>query len=473
MKKTIIIIGAGPAGLTSALLLIKANYRVIVYESDPLYVGGLSRTVKQNGFRFDIGGHRFFTKEKSVRDFWEKILGDDLRKTKRISRILYKKKFLSYPLEMTNLLLKLNPIETLSMAFSFLKAKIFKSPKSVEPNFENWIISQFGKKLYDAFFKSYTEKVWGIDCTKISSDWAKQRINGLSISALIKKSIFQILKIKDSSVKSLIEEFDYPIHGPGMLWEKVSKEFIAHGGQLIMGVKVQNIKYENNKWIAILPDNQSSEPADDLISSAPLGELLQGIIPSPPQPILQAASHFHYRGFITVALFFKGTNDFPDNWLYVHDTRVKVGRIQNYKNWSTDMTPGPDYVCYGLEYFCQENDSFWQLTEDELFELAKKELQILGIKYTLDELSFSIIRCPFAYPVYDLNYKARLKEVRIFLSEYSNLHLVGRCGLHRYNNQDHSIKTAMLTVENIKLGFKQFDPWLVNQDAEYIETQNT
>ena len=468
MLKTVIIIGAGPAGLTSALLLAKEGHKVIVYESDSEYVGGLSRTVLHNGFRFDIGGHRFYTKEKIVSDFWKDILQDDLLRRKRISRIFYKKKFLSYPLNPGELVLKLNPLETFSFMLSFFMTKLF--PVKKKDNLENWVISNFGKKLYKTFFKSYNEKVWGIDCSDLSADWAEQRINNLNIYSLIKSSFNQIFGIRTTKVKSLIEEFDYPKLGPGMLWEKVRDEVIKHNGSVILGQKVLSInQHGNEKWTVTLSTGEISEVADDIISTAPLREFIKGINPPPPENILSAINNFTYRSFVTIAIMFKGKNTFPDNWIYIHDTRVKVGRIQNYGNWSSFMTPGLDYVCYGMEYFCQRDDEFWKLSNEDLFELAKKELKILGINYSEVELDYKVIKSPYAYPVYDLSYKDRLEQVQNYLDQYKNLHPIGRSGLHRYNNQDHSIKTAMLACDNINLGYKKFNPWNVNQDAEYIE----
>lgn len=468
MKKTVIIIGAGPAGLTSALLLARDGHRVIVYESDKEYVGGLSRTVEHNGFRFDIGGHRFYTKEKVVSDFWREILQDDLLRRKRTSRIFYKKKFLSYPLNPNELVFKLNPFETLSFMLSFFKTRLF--PEKKQDNFENWITANFGKKLYLAFFKSYTEKVWGMECSKISSDWAMQRINNLNIFMLMKRSLQQLFRIKSNDVKSLIEEFDYPKLGPGMLWEKVRDEFIKEGGIIHLGKKVTSVRQEaDGKWSVSLNSSETSENADDIISTAPLREFIKGINPPPPENILNAVNDFTYRSFVTIAIMFRGKNHFPDNWIYIHDSRVKVGRIQNYGNWSGYMTPGLDYVCYGLEYFCQRDDEFWQMPNEELFKLALEELKILGLEYSHEDLDYKVIKSPYAYPIYDLSYKTRLDLVQDYLNQFSNLHPIGRSGLHRYNNQDHSIKTAMLACENINLGHKKFNPWKVNQDAEYIE----
>ncbi len=469
MSKTVLIIGAGPAGLTSGLLLAQQGFKVQIFEADPEYVGGLSKTVKHNGFLFDIGGHRFYTKEQEVQDFWQKILGSEIMIRQRISRIYYKKKFLSYPLQPVDLLSKIHPFESLLFTLSYLKTLI--SPRKEVLHFEDWITSRFGKKLFQTFFKSYTEKVWGRDCREISADWAAQRINNLNFLKILKKFIHQILGIKSNDVKSLIEEFEYPKKGPGQLWELVVEKIREAGGIIQMGVRVKNCQFipADQTWKIQLEGANEVVIGDHLISSAPLGHFLSCLRPELNSKILAELSEFKYRGFITLALMFKGKNSFPDNWIYIHDERVKVARIQNYGNWSEHMVPSVEHVCYGLEFFCQENDEFWNLPDQEIFELAKKELKLLDIPFGHEEIDFKVIRSGKAYPVYDLNYGNRLDMIKKELEPFSTLHLIGRSGLHRYNNQDHSIKTAMITVENILAGKKIYSPWQVNQDAEYIE----
>lgn len=469
MSKTVLIIGAGPAGLTSGLLLAQQGYKVQLFEADCEYVGGLSKTVKHNGFLFDIGGHRFYTKEKDVQDFWQKILGPEILIRQRVSRIYYKKKFLSYPLQPFDLLGKIHPYESFLFTLSYLKTLL--TPQRKVLHFEDWITSRFGKKLFQTFFKSYTEKVWGRDCREISADWAAQRINNLNFLKILKKFIQQILGIKSNDVKSLIEEFEYPKKGPGQLWELVAEKTQDAGGVIQMGARVKSCQFNevDQRWQIEIEGSAEIITGDHLISSAPLGLFLKTLRPQLKTKTLTELSEFKYRGFITLALMFKGKNSFPDNWIYIHDERVKVARIQNYGNWSEFMVPSAEHVCYGLEYFCQENDVFWNLPDSEIFELAKKELHLLDIPFDSTELDYKVIRSGKAYPVYDLNYGKRLETIKKELEPFSTLHLIGRSGLHRYNNQDHSIKTAMITVENILADRKIFSPWQVNQDAEYIE----
>lgn len=469
MNKKVIIIGAGPAGLTSGLILARNGFSVQVYESDPQYVGGLSKTVRHKGFRIDIGGHRLYSKDAGVQKFWQEILKDNLLVRKRMSRIFYKKKFLKYPIKPLDILVKVNPLESVSFLVSYLKARLTFRKKL--HNFENWIIANFGEKLYQAFFKSYTEKVWGMDCTEISSDWAVQRINNLNILTLLKSFALECVGLKDKKIKSLIDEFEYPIYGPGMLWEKVKEEIETLGGQVILGKKVQETYFdeESSQWSIQLSDGTQSICGDHLINTAPLREFILNIKTEKIETIRKDLNEFRHRAFITIAIMFKGANGFPDNWIYINDNRVKVGRIQNYGNWSPHMTPGPEYVCYGMEYFCEKDDSLWSTPDQKFFEMALKELEVLQLPFSKDELDFKIIRCPNAYPVYDLGYAERLSRIKNFTDEFSNLHLIGRSGLHRYNNQDHSIKTAMIVCENILLNEKKFDPWKINQDAQYLE----
>lgn len=469
MNKKVIIIGAGPAGLTSGLILARNGFSVQIYESDPQYVGGLSKTVRHKGFRIDIGGHRLYSKDMEVQKFWQDILKENLLVRKRMSRIFYKKKFLKYPIKPLDILLKVNPVESCSFLFSYLKARL--TFRKELHNFENWIIANFGNELYQAFFKSYTEKVWGMDCKDISSDWAVQRINNLNILTLIKSFALECIGLKDKKIKSLIDEFEYPKYGPGMLWETVKDEIETLGGQVILGKKVQETYFDDStsQWSIKLSDGTQSICGDHLINTAPLKEFIQNIKSEKVEAIRKDLDGFRHRAFITIAIMFKGNNGFPDNWIYINDDRVKVGRIQNYGNWSPHMVPDADHVCYGLEYFCEKGDALWTTPDEAFFEMALKELEVLQLPFAKESLDYKIIRCPNAYPVYDLEYAERLTRIKNFTEQFANLHLIGRSGLHRYNNQDHSIKTAMIVCENILLNEKKFDPWKINQDAQYLE----
>lgn len=459
IMKKIVIIGAGPAGLTSGLILSQAGFQVMVYEADPQYVGGLSKTIEYKGYRFDIGGHRFYSKDQEVRSFWQQLMGNDLLLQQRSSRIYYKRKLLRYPLDLGDILFKLPPSDFISFIASWIKSQL--KPPRAENNFESWMIARFGEKLFNAFFKTYTEKVWGRECRHISSDWADQRIQNLSIWEVF-KSFFN-----KTQVKSMTQTFEYPKLGPGMLWERVMQEVRVKGGTVELGIKVKSLHQQEQGWEVLTECGQRTQ-ADFVINSMPLTNLLKSIN-NTPENILELARGFEYRAFITVAIMFKGKNPFTEQWIYIQEPSVLVGRIQNYQNWSPFMVPTADHCCLGLEYFCQFQDELWMKTDFELFELAIRELDLLDISYSKNELDFKVIRQPYAYPIYDLDYQQRLAEIRAFLKEQTNLYSVGRSGLHRYNNQDHSIKTAMLVCENIIRDQFVFDPWMVNQDAEYIE----
>ncbi len=471
MSKSILVIGAGPAGLSAAHLLCQKGYQVSVYEADPIDVGGLSKTVEFEGFSFDIGGHRFYTKAKEVSDYWHEVLGDKFIRRTRLSRIYYNGKFFKYPLELSDVLKNLSLFQNASFLLSYIKVKVF--PRKRVKSFEDWIISQFGTSLYLAFFKSYTEKVWGMPCHEISKDWAAQRINNLNVTKILWQFIQKILGIQrdKNAIKSLIEEFDYPRKGPGMLWDEVKDLVIKNGGTVEFGKMVTGLELKEGKWSLKFSDGSQSQSADHVISSAPLGTLLKGLTPPPSSTFLKMAENYKYRDFLTVVLMFKKRETFPDNWIYIHDPKVQVARIQNYKNWSEEMVPSLDYTSYGLEYFCQKDDAFWSQSDEELSNLAIKEIEAIGLPFSRDGLKTKVVRMPYAYPVYDHDHQKRAQELQKELKNYPGLHLAGRNGLHRYNNQDHSIKTAMIVAENIDAGKEIKDPWKVNQDALYLETE--
>ncbi|MCO6509524.1 MAG: NAD(P)/FAD-dependent oxidoreductase [Aridibacter famidurans] len=468
-EKKVVIIGGGPAGLTAAYELCKEKVRSVVLEKDTV-VGGISRTVNYKGFLFDIGGHRFFTKVKVVDDMWREVMGEEkfLRRS-RLSRIYYKKKFFFYPLKAGNALMGLGLLNSFLMMTSYMKAQVF--PVKPEKSFEDWICNRFGRRLYDTFFKTYTEKVWGIPCEEISADWAAQRIKGLSLIATIKNAILsKAPKSKSEVITTLIDAFDYPEKGPGQMWEIVAEKIQEHGSELHMKANVEKIFWEEGRITALqYGDGTTSERIEgtDFISSMPMRELVKKLDPPPPDEVLEAADALGYRDFLTVSLIVNKPKLFSDNWIYIHDSSVQVGRIQNFKNWSPHMVPDPSKTCLGLEYFCFEGDGLWTKDDKDLIEQAKRELETLGLVAAEDVEDGSVVRMPKAYPVYDGVYQDAVNVIREFLTRVPNMHLVGRNGMHKYNNQDHSMLTAMLAVRNI-LG-ANYDVWEVNVDKEYHE----
>lgn len=470
----IVIIGAGPAGLTAAYQLTKKNISLTVVEGDSTYVGGLSRTVDYKGFHIDIGGHRFFSKSQIVEDLWTEILRDDLIVRERISRIYYRGKFYSYPLNPIQAFLNLGPLETTICVVSYLKAKLF--PKKNPRSFQDWVTNQFGKRLFRIFFETYTEKVWGMSCRDISADWAAQRIGKLSLGSAILNSFRKLTGHNGKQkIKTLIETFRYPRKGPGQMWKECAERIKKSGGEILMGHVVQKCNYdEKNKiWKIEIMDSAGRTrilEASHVISSAPLRELANSIQPGIPSLYRETANMLKYRDFLCIALILKTKEDLPDQWIYIHDPSVKVGRIQNFKSWSPEMVPNPELTCYGLEYFCFENDNLWSMRDDELITFAKNELEKLGLAKSSDIYDGLVIRQKKAYPVYDDDYAKHVGELRRYLEHrFPSLYLIGRNGMHKYNNQDHAMMTAILTVENIIAGYPKFDPWKVNQDAEYIE----
>jgi len=476
MKTSVAIIGAGPAGLTAAYLLSKNEVSVAVLEADPIYVGGISRTVTYKGFHFDIGGHRFFSKSKEVNDFWQEILPDDMLDRPRSSRIFYGGKFFTYPLKPFEALFRLGPLQSALCILSWLEARLF--PMANPRNFEDWVSNQFGKRLFNTFFKSYTEKVWGMSCKEISADWAAQRIKGLSLGSAIKNALFPRRQSKDSSkvIKTLINSFKYPRKGPGMMWEACAKKTKELGGQVYMNCRVTRCEYDDasSAWTVYYKDGTGDErtlESEHVISSAPMRELVNGLSPEVSEKTKRAADSLKYRDFLTVMLILKNRDAFHDNWIYIHDPSVKVGRIQNFRSWSPEMVPEPDKACYGLEYFCFEHDGLWNSTDQDLIELAKRELTKIGLAREGDVLDGCVVRQKKAYPVYDDDYARHVGTIREELElRFPNLHLVGRNGMHKYNNQDHAMMTAMLCVENIVANTKLYDLWQVNGDAEYHES---
>ncbi len=467
--KKVVMIGAGPAGLTAAYELCKAGVESVVLEKDKV-VGGLARTVNYKGYHFDIGGHRFFTKVKAVEDMWREVLAEgDFLRCKRLSRIYYNHRFFYYPLRAFDALFGLGIWNSLMIFLSYCKAQLF--PEQPEDTLEQWVSNRFGKRLYLTFFKTYTEKVWGIPCSEISAEWAAQRIKGLSLFTALKDALIkQRAENKDSVVKTLIDAFDYPKLGPGMMWETVADVIQDNGAELRLGAGVGRIIWSDKEIKAV--EINGSGPRElvwgtDFISTMPIKQLIQKFDPLVPPDVLKAAEDLKYRDFLTVAIIVNKADVFPDNWIYVHDPDVKMGRIQNFKNWSSHMVPDQSKTCLGLEYFCFEGDGLWTMSDADLIELGKKELIQIGLIADSDVEDGTVIRMPKAYPVYDSTYSESLRIVQEFLARFANLQLVGRNGMHKYNNQDHSMLTAMLAVKNILGG--NHDLWQVNAEQEYHE----
>lgn len=465
----VLITGAGPAGLTAAYELSKLGLRPTVLEADD-QVGGLSRTVNYRGYRFDIGGHRFFSKVPLINELWDEILREDFLVRPRLSRIYYRERFFDYPLKAANALAGLGPVEAFLIGLSYTKARLF--PHAEETNFEQWVSNRFGDRLYQIFFKTYTEKVWGIPCAEISADWAAQRIKNLSLREAIRSALLGSGRAADGQIiTTLIEQFNYPRFGPGMMWERCKDLLAARGHETVGGVRVERVRHRHGRVECVYGRTSAGElaefGAEHFISTMPLRELIHALDPPPPDEVIEAANRLRYRDYLTVVLIVKREAVFPDNWIYIHAPEVKMGRIQNYKNWSPEMVPDPSRTSLGLEYFLWEKDEEWQWPHERLIELGVKECVRIGLADPSEVEDGTVVRMKKAYPVYDQHYHESLAVIRNYLESFSNLQTVGRNGLHRYNNQDHSMLTAVYAARNI--AGEQNDVWSVNTEMEYHE----
>ena len=521
MKENAIVIGAGPAGLTAALeLLRRSHIKPIILEADDC-VGGISRTVNYRGNRIDIGGHRFFSKSDWVMDWWKEILpiesttDDDIeisyqnkKRTitphhpqtvhndtvfmvrNRLSRIYFLRKFFDYPLKLTKTtILNLGLTRMIRIGLSYIWSRF--SPLHPETSLEDFLINRFGRELYLTFFKGYTEKVWGVPCHEISAEWGAQRIKGLSITKALLHAASKFIPKKRSIEQketntSLIERFLYPKLGPGQMWEEVTRKVLAKGGELHYRHKVCHIQIENGRVVAVEAENINTGeritlPADYVISTMPVRDLIKGMGNKPPVEVQKIAAELPYRDFLTVGLLVShmkanpqsasnhSNNMPPDNWIYIQEQDVKVGRLQIFNNWSPAMVKDEHTIWLGLEYFCNEGDDLWSLSDEELKALGAKELAQIGM---IDEgvvLDSTVIRMPKAYPAYFGAY-AEFDKIRAYLDTLPNLFPIGRNGMHRYNNQDHSMLTAKLTVDNILANITSKENiWAVNVDDDYHE----
>lgn len=466
MDRDVVVIGAGPAGLTASYLLAKAGRRVTVLEADPVHVGGIARTVEHAGFRFDVGPHRFFSKSAEVEALWDELLPGEMLQIARRTRIHYRGRYFSYPLDATEALRRMGVRESALAGLSFLRAQAFpvREPRS----FEDWVSNAFGRRLFETFFRTYTEKVWGMRCTEISADWAAQRIKGLSLGTAIRNAVTP--RRGPQRVKSLIETFRYPRHGTGAMWQAAAEGTRRHGGEVRLGCRVDSLVHERDGWRVGWsgPGGSGTLTAPDVVSSAPIRDLAAML--GTQLESRRHAEALRYRDFLTVILFVRDRGLFDDHWLYIHDPEVRTARIQNFKAWSPHLVPHDDHSALGLEYFCFEHDDLWERTEPELIALATDEVDTLKLVARADVLGGRVERQPKAYPVYDADYATHVAAIRAELAtRLPGLHLVGRNGMHKYDNQDHAMMTAMLTVENLVSGEPRWDPWCVNADAEYIE----
>lgn len=462
MPAEVVIIGAGPGGLTAAReLRLRGVASRIVERAQQ--VGGLAKTVEREGLRFDLGGHRFYTKVPLIASVWRELLGEDLLERPRLSRIYYRREFYQYPLRPVEALARLGCVESARSVGSFLKARAF--PRRPEQDLESWLINRFGTRLYETFFQTYTEKVWGLPCREISAEWAAQRIQGLSLGSLIANALGGGGR---GTPKTLIDRFHYPRLGPGMLWERVASELARGGCELHLSSPVDAIRWAPGGVRSVIAGGRE-HPGTHFLSTMPIRELIEALDPAPPLELREAAAMFSYRDFLTVVLVLDGRESFPDNWVYVHEPQVRVGRIQNFGNWSPEMTAGRDVTCLGMEYFCFAGDGLWSRSDAALVELARHELGQIGLADPARVRQGWALRVDKAYPVYDGQYREGLRRVREFLTQVPNLQLAGRNGMHRYNNMDHSMLTGILAARNI-LGAR-YDLWKVNADAEYLERE--
>ena len=466
-SSSVIVIGGGPAGLTASYELMKHNIQSIVLERADK-VGGISRTETYKGYRFDIGGHRFFTKVSEVQAIWKEILADDFIQTPRLSRIYYGNKFYDYPLALFKTLQNLGVGRSTLILFSYLKAKAKKylNLRAEPETFEEWVIDCFGERLYRTFFKTYTEKVWGIPCNQIRADWAAQRIKNMSLKEAVMNAL-----VGSKNAKSLIKKFDYPRLGPGMMWERC-QEILDHAGSPVhLNTEVVRLEREGTHITKVIvkQGGQTFElTGDHVINSMPISALVQRLDPLPPQHVLEAARSLKYRDFLIVSLVIDQKDLFPDNWLYIHSPEFKVGRIQNFKNWSPEMVPDASKTCLGMEYFCSVGDDLWELSDADLMKLASQEIVALNLGVKLSDIEDGcVIRQYKAYPVYDGEYRQHLQVLQEYIKRFDNLQTVGRNGMHRYNNQDHSMLSALLAAKNV--AGEEHDIWNINVERSYYE----
>ncbi len=471
--RTIVVVGAGPSGLAAAHEAISRGHRAIVLEKLD-QVGGLARTVTRGGERFDIGPHRFFTLNPEIRALFREVAGEDLRLVPRRTRIFYRGRFFDYPLTPVSALLGLGPLAGLGILASYAAAGLRRRlrPKPAE-SFEDWVVDRFGRRLFETFFKSYTEKVWGIPCSRIDASWAEQRIKGLSLGTALRHAFVRPAR---TGPKTLADEFMYPRHGAGQLYENMVRRIEAGGGTVACGAEVGAIRREGFRVTGVAYRQaggarggvQSEAKGDFYLSSAPLSELIAGFDPPPPAEVVAASRSLRYRHHVSAQLVLRGPSPFADNWIYLHSPDLAMARVASYRNFSAEMAAAADRHPVTAEYFCFEEDALWRAPDAEVLDLASRELARSGLTGGAEIVDGFVIRSPKAYPVIERGVEAQIAVIRAWLDRFENFLPIGRSGMFKYNNQDHAMATGILAARRA-LGLGDFDPWRVNIDGVYQE----
>ncbi len=460
----IAILGAGPAGLTAAHVLAQAGRAGTVIESEA-QVGGIAKTIEFEGYRFDLGGHRFYTRLRSVQRLWEETLEEEFLLRRRLSRIYYRGRFFNYPLRAEDVFRRLGLIESLRCAASYARARL--RFRAGEPRtLEDWVVSRFGRRIYDAFFSTYTEKVWGVPGSEIEAEWAAQRIQDFSLL----KALLGILRLQRRPPPTAIEEFRYPRLGPGQMWEAFRERVEAGAVPVRLLHRCVGVRHQGGRVTSIAVDREgalSEHEVDGVLSTLALPELIHALDPPPPPAVRDAARRLRFRNLCLVALMVEGELPFADNWIYLHDPGIRAGRVQNFGAWSEDMVR-PGTACLGVEYFCDGGDEIWRMPGSDAVAMAASEMEAVGLIDSAHLCNGVTVRVPRAYPVYDEGYRDAVAQIRGYLESFANLQTCGRNGLHRYNNQDHSMWTAALAMMNL-IDSGSRDVWSVNSRGEYLE----
>ena len=462
-NKKVIVIGAGPAGLTAAYELAKKGTKVTVIESTGS-VGGMAKSFELFGQIVDCGPHRFFSSDKIVNDLFHEVVQDDYTLVNRLTRIYYKNKFFDYPLKLGNVLKNLSPIEIFQILWSYAIQRII-GKKNLE-TFEDWVTDKFGKKLFQMFFKTYSEKLWGITCDKIDSDWAAQRIKKLSLYEAVKAAIFGN---KGNKHKTLVDQFAYPKNGTGEVYEKMAAAILKMGGEILFNKRISEIEVDNDKVVHSMTDDSGIKyTADIVISTMPLTLLLKGMTII-DQNILEISKKLYFRNTTLVYLEIDSDKLFPDNWIYIHSPEVKHGRITNFRNWCTSINKDKNTTILCLEFWSFDHEELWGYSDKKLIEMAEREIRTLKlIETSSNVLNSAVVRIPKCYPVYETGYMENLQPVIDYLKEFKNLYPIGRYGSFKYNNQDHSILMGILIAKQIESG-KDQNLWSINTDSDYQE----